>query len=174
MAEMMPDLSLVRRLKAKGRYEEAQRQLQAWLDADPENPRLLFEMAVVLDNQGLEDDAIPYYQAALSRDLNGAQRVEAYLGLGSSLRVVGRVFESYQVMSSAVEEYPQHLALKVFYALTLERMGNFGDAVTQLLNVVLECGKGDTLDAYRPALRYYREHRHDGVVRSAQPPQPEG
>ncbi len=157
-----PDLSLVRRLKAKGRYEEAARQLKAWLGADPENPLLLYEMALVLDNQGYEEQAIPYYQDALSRDLDPLHRVDALLGLGSSLRVVGRVGDSLQVLSQAIGEFPQHTALKVFYAVTLERMGNFGDAISKLLEVIVENGRGESLDQYRPTLRYLEKHRHDG------------
>ncbi len=161
MAEQVPDLSLVRRLKAKGRYEEAQRQLAIWLESDPDSPRLLFEMALVLDNQGREKDAISYYEAALAGDLDPAHRVDALLGLGSSLRVVGLTHDSHRVMAGAVEEFPHHVGLKVFYALTLEQMGNFGDAISLLLDIIADSGRAESLDAYRPALRYYRDHRHD-------------
>ncbi len=161
MAEQVPDLSLVRRLKAKGRYEEAERQLAVWLEGDPDSPRLRFEMASVLDNQGREQDAIPYYEAALAGDLDPAHRVDALLGLGSSLRVVGRTHDSHRVMAGALEEFPHHLGLKVFYALTLEQMGNFGEAISLLLDIITESGKAESLDAYRAGLRYYRDHRHD-------------
>ncbi|WP_243239258.1 tetratricopeptide repeat protein [Sulfobacillus harzensis] len=161
MAERVPDLSLVRHLKAKGRYEEAERQLRIWLDEDPENPRLVFEMAVILDNQGREAEAIDFYQSALDGDLDGAHRIDAMIGLGSSLRVVGRVLESYQVLEKAHHEYPHHMALAVFYALTLEQMGNYGEAISTLLQVIAETGREESLDVYRPAIRYYRDHRHD-------------
>lgn len=162
MAERVPDLSLVRHLKGKGRFEEAERQLAVWLNEDPDNPRLLFEMAVLLDNQAREAEAIPYYESALAGDLDRVHRVDAYIGLGSSLRVVGRIQESYQVLQRALEEYPHHMALKVFASLTAERMGNFGDAMQGLLDVIVECGRDATLDDYRPAIRFYRDHRHDG------------
>lgn len=158
----MPDLSLVRRLKAKGRYDEAQRQLEGWLRADPENPLLLYEMALVLDNQGHEMQAIPFYQDALKRDLDKLHRVDAMVGLGSSLRVAGRIHESYEVLFEASKEFPHHTVVPVFLAMTLERMGNYGDAISTLLQVIAETGRGETLDQYRPALRYLTIHRHDG------------
>jgi tetratricopeptide (TPR) repeat protein len=162
MADGVPDLSLVRHLKSRGRWDEARLRLEAWLEVDPENPRLLYEMALVLDNQGREDEAITYYQQALAGDLDQVHRVDAELGLGSSLRVVGRVYESFQVLQEAIVRHPDHLALKVFFAFTLERMGNYGDAVTQLLDVILKSGRSDSLDVYRSAMRYARDHRHDG------------
>lgn len=164
MAEMVPDLSLVRHLKSRGRLDEARLRLEAWLNADPQNPRLLYEMAVVLDNQGREDEAILYYQRALSGDLDQVHRVDATVGLGSSLRVVGRVHESFQVLSNALKAYPDHLALKVFLALTLERMGNYGDALSELLDVIVESSRSESLDLYRPAIKYSRDHRHDGKL----------
>lgn len=161
LAERVPDLSLVRHLKIKGRYEEAERQLAVWLSEDPDNPRLLFEMALILDNQGREAEAINYYQSALAGELDGAHRIDALIGLGSSFRVVGRVFESHQVLAEARREYPGHAALDVFYALTLEQQGNYGDAIGTLLSLITETGREASLDEYRTAIRYYRDHRHD-------------
>lgn len=132
-----------------------------WLQEDQENPRLLFEVALVLDNQGREAEAIPYYERALAGDLDRTHQIDAYIGLGSSLRVVGRIHESRQIMERALQQFPRHLALQVFYAFTLERIGNFGDALSLLLDVILESAKEESIDAYRPALRYYRNHRHD-------------
>jgi tetratricopeptide (TPR) repeat protein len=162
MEAKTPDLSLVRRLKAKGRYQEAERRLGIWLKEDPENPRLLLEMAELLDNQGREAEAIAYYEEALGHGLDPLHRAEAYAGLGSSLRVVGRINDSHAVLSRAVDEFPQHLALKVFLALTLEQQHNFGQALDQLLEVIVAGVQDPTLEPYRAVFQYYRSHRHDG------------
>lgn len=156
-----PDLSLVRHLRGKGRFQEAERQLQEWLKSDPDNPRLLLEMAIVLDNQGAEAKAIEYYEKSLNKGLSQAYRLDALIGLGSSLRVVGRVRESHTVLSQAVQEFPQDDAAPVFYALTLEKMGDFGSAITALLDVILRVGGSPSLNKYYPSLRYYRDYRHD-------------
>ncbi len=168
MAGTDPDLSLVRRLKAKGRYEEALHQLEAWLTADPDNPILLYEMASGLDNQGLEDRAIPYYRRALDAGLDPVHRVDCLVGLGSSLRVVGRIQESHAVLKQGMKEYPHHLALKVFYALTLEKMGDYGDAIFELLDVIAKPDRQDSLNLYQRAILYYRDHRHDFVGKGTQ------
>lgn len=161
MANKEPDLSLVRRLKAKGRHEEAIHQLSVWLEGDPTNPILLYEMALALDNQGRESEAIPYYQNALKAGMDPMHQLHAIIGLGSSLRVVGRLAESHQVLEDGLNQYPGDDALRVFLSLTEERMGNYGDAIGLLLDVIVHSGQSDQLALYRPAIRHYRQARHD-------------
>ena len=173
MAAIDPDLSLVRRLKAKGRYDEALAQLDAWLSGDPDNPILAYEMAATLDNQGRELEAIPYYQKALLGELDRLHRVDAIVGLGSSLRVVGRIRESFSVLAAGRQEFPRNQALQVFYALTLERMGNFGDAVSELLDVIAASACEESLDLYRTAIRHCRDHRYDGPAPAKSEPGPQ-
>ncbi|AEJ38923.1 chloramphenicol acetyltransferase [Sulfobacillus acidophilus TPY] len=158
---MEPDLTLVRHLKAKGRFEEAQAQLQQWLAEDPANPRLLWEMAVLLDNQNKEADAVLYYQRAIELGLDRMHLADAYLGWGSSLRVVGRYSESRQVLERGIAEFPHHAGLKVFHALTLWTLDNYGDAFGELLEVIVKTAADETLEPYRATLAYYRDHWRD-------------
>lgn len=152
---------MVRHLKAKGRFDEAQQQLEGWLAEDPEDARLLFEMASLLDNMGKEDEAIPYYQKAIAHELDKAFLPEAYLGLGSSLRVVGAYYRARVTLEKASELFPKHEGIHVFLALALYSDGNPGDAMRELLGVVLRSSRGSSIEPYRRALTYYRDHLHD-------------
>lgn len=153
-----PDLTMIRHLKSKGRYEEARDQLAIWLEADPDNPRLVLEMGFTLDNLGDEVHAIPFYERALALGLDPADRPDAYIGLGSSLRVTGRTWDSRKVFERALGEFSDHPGIRVFYALTLYQDGNASDAVRQLLDVMLREVVHPDFVPYRQSLRYYRDH----------------
>ncbi len=161
----VPDLSMIRHLKSKGRFEEARDQLAIWLESDPENPRLVVEMAFTLDNLGDEAAAIPYYEKALELGLDPTQRPDAYIGLGSSLRVVGRTWAARQLLEKGLEEFAQHPAMRVFYALALFQDHNAGDAFRQLLDVTLREVSSPEFTPYRRALMYYRDHLNESWPR---------
>lgn len=155
-----PDLSMVRHLKAHGRHEEAYHLLTEWLIKDPENPRLIAEMAFVLDNMGREAEAIPYYQKVIAQ-LDRPIVEEVYIGLGSSLRVMGRVAESYAVLAAGRKKFPKNQALEVFLALSQFSQHNYGDAMRSVMNVLLHSTAGKWIEDYRPTLEFYRDHLGD-------------
>lgn len=157
-----PDLSIVRHLKSRGRHLEARDLLAAWLESDADNPRLLVEMAFVLDNLGLEEEAVGYYERSIERGLGPPWLADAYVGLGSSLRVLGRIWDSRQVLETGLKKFPAHPGMKVFHALTLYADNNAADAVRGLLDVLLEEMRHEDLVSYRQAIQYYREHLNDG------------
>lgn len=65
---MSSSLSLSQ-LKTQGRYQEATALALRQLTAEPEAAMLHFQLACLYDVQGLEQQAIPCYLAALARDL---------------------------------------------------------------------------------------------------------
>jgi hypothetical protein len=78
-----------------------------------------FERACAHDAAGEEAQAIPHYERALAGGLPAEVKPRAQLGLGSSLRNVGRVAEAVAVLEAAVREHPTDAALKSFLALAL-------------------------------------------------------
>lgn len=152
---------MVRHLKAKGRYEEARAQLDAWLHQDPDNPRLLLEMAETLDAMGRESLALGYYRRAIAEGLDRAFLLDAYLGLGANLRLMGRYFEARQVLERAAREFPDSQATRVLLALVLYGDGNAGDAIRGLLDVILTYADQPDLRRYRHAILYLKDHLHD-------------
>ena len=77
------------------------------------------EQAFAYDREGQEAEAIPHYERAISAGLDDDQLAKALLGLGSSLRNVGRVEESIRVLEGAVERFQDDRALPVFLAFSL-------------------------------------------------------
>jgi tetratricopeptide (TPR) repeat protein len=88
------------------------------------------------DAKGEEAEAIPKYERALALGLEGEERRGALVGLGSSLRNVGRHADSIKVLEAAVKEHPTDPSLPSFLALSLYSAGRGGEAVALLLELV--------------------------------------
>ena len=105
------------------------------------------------DRWGEEAEAIPLYERALALGLAPEDRMSALLGLGSSLRNVGRHREAVSTLRAAVAEFPDHTALRTFLALALYSHAEYDDAVATLLDLVL---RHAPLEGYGVALADYR------------------
>jgi tetratricopeptide (TPR) repeat protein len=113
-----------------------------------------YQRACGYDAAGEEAEAIVHYERALTLGLAGADRRGAQLGLGSSLRNVGRHGEAIGVLETALEEYPGDAALGAFLALALHSAGRSGDALGALLDVVV---RHSPVGGYARALSEYRK-----------------
>jgi tetratricopeptide (TPR) repeat protein len=114
------------------------------------------ERAFEYDRDGAEAEAIPHYERAIAAGLSGEQLETALLGLGSSLRNVGRVDESVSVLEDACRRFPDHQALPVFLAFSLWSAGRRSEALALLAR---RAGEGS---GYERAIREYA----DGIERS--------
>lgn len=77
------------RLREAGQQEEARRILLDLAAAAPDNAQVNFQAALVHDALGHEQEAVPFYEAALAHGLDGADAAGALLGLGSTYRALG-------------------------------------------------------------------------------------
>ena len=114
-----------------------------------------FDEACTHDRAGREAEAIPCYETALAEGLSDPERPRALLGLGSSLRNVGRHDDAVAVLRGAVADYPRHAALRFFLALALRSAGHEQEAFRTLGEIV---GDEAGLDGYDRAVAYYLEH----------------
>jgi hypothetical protein len=73
-------------------------ELVAELPAD--HPLALFERACAQDSTGHSDLAVPLYQQALDRGLDGMRRRRAIVQMSSSLRNTGRVQEAVALLTA--------------------------------------------------------------------------
>lgn len=134
---------------------DGRRALLALLDADPHDPRLRYEWASALDRDGVSDEAVPAYRKALGDGLVEPHRHRAMIGLGSSLRVLGRPDEAVGVLSQVVVERPDSAAAQGFLALALLDAGRPTTAVRGLIeSLVAHAGAPDDV-AFAPALLAY-------------------
>ncbi|GMB08770.1 tetratricopeptide repeat protein [Thermolongibacillus altinsuensis] len=123
---------------------------------EADNPFVQLEIGLTLDSMGKEQDAIPYYERALSLGLPAEQRCITLLCLGSSLRNVRQLEHSKQILKSAIDEFPNHIGIRCFYALTQYSAGEYGESVHTLINAILLLSP-ESVKPFARVLQYYAE-----------------
>ncbi|AWQ49089.1 tetratricopeptide repeat protein [Serratia marcescens] len=151
----MPTSLFLSQLKTQGRYQEATALALRQLAAEPEAAMLHFQLACLYDVQGLEQQAIPCYLAALARDLPPAQRRQAWLGLGSTYRALEEYPASLRAFDAGLTEFPQANELMLFRAMTLYNLGESKRAVSDLLLLLAETSSDPDIRGYQRAIRHY-------------------
>ena len=71
MTDLAKTIDEVRALRGDGHFDGALALLSQVLRTDPENARILYEIACTFDPQGKELDAIPFYERAIATGLAG-------------------------------------------------------------------------------------------------------
>ncbi|MDR6865036.1 tetratricopeptide repeat protein [Phycicoccus sp. 3266] len=131
---------------------EAARSLR---DRRPEDPRLVYEYASALDAADRESEAVVAYRAALSGGLREPHRHRARIQLASSLRNTGQAEAAYDLLTELESERPGSAAVAAFRALAAFDCGRPGEAVADLLEVLLHHAGDDDTQGYRGALSRY-------------------
>ena len=103
-----------------------------------ENPIAKFELACAYDSTSNEQLAAPLYRESLSLGLNGLRRRRATIQLASTLRNLGKISESIELLRAEKENYSDELndAVDGFLALSLYSMGNHCEALSIVLKAL--------------------------------------
>jgi Flp pilus assembly protein TadD len=144
-------------LNREGRENEALELAVSLVERYPEDPRSHFEYAGVLDYQGREVDAVAPYRRAQALGLSGDDLPRLYVQLGSTLRNVGQLEEAARFLAEGRQRFPDHAAIRVFYALALVSAGRCPEAAVMLLELVTEQSSSIDLDGYDRVLRQYTD-----------------
>jgi hypothetical protein len=144
-------------LRESGELEQALPLLVELREELPDDPQVAIQTAWVHDSLGLEDEAVPHYEAALAGGLPDDQARGAYLGFASTLRTMGRDADSERVFREGLERFPDFLPLRVFYAMLEYNLGRPRDAVRALIEVLLAATEDPTILRYRRSLGGYAE-----------------
>jgi hypothetical protein len=113
--------------------------------------------AYALDRVGREAEAVVHYDAAYRMGGPSSDRGGFLLGYGSTLRNVGRLEDSLEVLTAATAELPDDQALRCFLALTLHGLGRHAEAMATMLEVALALRDGSpSISRYSRALGEYR------------------
>jgi tetratricopeptide (TPR) repeat protein len=150
------DATLARavRLRSGGEAERARELLLALAERYPSDATVAYQTAWAHDVLGLEAEAVPFYERALGLD-GLADRHGAFLGLGSTYRVLGRRDDSLATLRRGLEEFPGDAALTAFLAMTLYDVGEYREAVRGLLTVL---AAGGQVRGYDRAIAYYADN----------------
>src|SRR3954464_6254500 len=92
----------------------------------PNDALALAERGGARDSVGLEEDAVPFYRAALAAGLDDARRGQVVIQLASTVRNLGRPDESLELLSAEFAGQPDHPladAATAFAALALASAG---------------------------------------------------
>jgi len=145
------------KLRAKDRHEEARQLLVKLAVEFPTNPVVQYKTACIHDFLGLEQDAIPYYHAAIENDLPGDDLRGAYLGLGSTYRTLGKYEESKKTLLEGLSRFPDAKEMKIFLAMTLYNLGENHEAVSSLLKIIVATAPDAEIKNYERAIRFYAD-----------------
>ncbi|MFD0019665.1 tetratricopeptide repeat protein [Streptomyces sp. NPDC058382] len=151
------DEALARAVRLRERKDpRAHERLLSLAARYPQDSVIAYQTAWSHDSLGLEEEAVPFYERALAGPgLCAEDRHGAFLGLGSTLRVLGRYEEARAVLGRGLEEYADDASLLTFLAMTLYNVGESREAVRTLLLVTAATGADPRLQAYRPAIEHY-------------------
>jgi cyanophycin synthetase len=119
--------------------------------------RAAYDRACACDREGLEAEAIPHYEDALRLGLDEELVPGALLGLGSSLRNVGRQAESVELLTDACERFPDDAALRLFRALSLASAGRCDEALGDTILLAAARIDAPEIHRYRRALDAYAQ-----------------
>ena len=115
------------------------------------------------DRAGREAEAIPEYEEALQLGLDDELTPGALLGLGSSLRNVGRAAHAVEVLDEACRRFPKHGGLRLFRALALASADRCDEGLGEAVRVAAERIETADVRGYRRALELYADELARGA-----------
>ena len=165
LAEAIQLREMGRAKQDQAMLQEARRLLLELVAVYPGEAEITYQTAIVHDNLGLGREAIPFYAQAIEQGLSGPdtatklmQRERAFLGLGSTYRVLGEYQKAEETLHRGLAEFPQSRALQVFLAMALYNTQKHKEAMEMVLTNLLETTSDETLQYYKRGLLYYASH----------------
>ncbi len=125
------------------------------LDAKfPNVAEINYQLAWTCDVHGRAAEAVPYYEKAIALGLPPNELSGALIGLGSSLRTLGQLDRSAEVLRSGQVQFPDNPEFAVFLALTLHASGQSKEALRLALETLCDTTEDPGLTAYQRAIRH--------------------
>ncbi len=155
MSSLVEEQQRALNMIAAGDWEGARPILVKLCQEYPEDASLQYRTACAHDTLGLEKEAVPFYEAAIRLGLAGEELQGAYVGLGSTYRLLGEFAKSIEVLLAGSQKFPNSQVLKIFEAMTLHESGRHNLAVAMLLHCVADKPGDHTVALYRRAIQQY-------------------
>lgn len=116
------------------------------------------------DREGLEAEAVTYYDAAWKLGVPDPERSAFLVGYGSTLKNVGRLAESAARLNDAMAYSAVNHPARAFLALTQLRAGDAERAMATMIELLLETGSQESgIIRYRKALTFYADELKSGT-----------
>jgi len=149
-----PELDAIVGARAHGQSREILPRLKS-LDARfPNVAEINFQLAWTCEVLDRAADALPHYEKAIALGLPPNELSGALLGLGSTLRVLGQLDRSAEVLRSGQSQFPDNPEFAVFLALTLHAQGQHAAALRLALDTLCDTTENPGLTAYQRSIRH--------------------
>lgn len=123
----------------------------------PEDAYINYQCAWSFDSLGEEAAAVPYYEKAINGNLDPLDLENAYLGLGSTYRTIGKFEKSEETFLKGISLFPNNQALQVFYAMTLYNLAEHQHAMSILLEIITKTPTDSSVLMYQEAINFYAD-----------------
>lgn len=154
MSAWREELDAIVGARAHGQAGEIFPRLQKLDAKHPNIAEINYQLAWTCDVLERAADALPYYEKAITLGLPPNELSGALIGLGSTLRVLGQLERSAEVLRSGQTQFPDNPEFAAFLALTLHKLGKSAEALRLALNTLCETTDDPGLTAYQRALRH--------------------
>jgi tetratricopeptide (TPR) repeat protein len=145
-------------LRRRGNAEQAYEMLAALAEHCPDDADVAYQTAWTCDTLGREAEAAPHYERALHPDgLSAEDRLGAFVGLGSTYRVLGEFDLALPTLRRGLVEFPDDAGLQTFLAMALYNTGEAKESVATLLRVLTSTSADAQVQRYATAIRYYAD-----------------
>jgi tetratricopeptide (TPR) repeat protein len=140
--------------RAHGQSREILPRLQALDERHPNVAEINFQLAWTCDVLERAAEALSYYEKAIALGLPPNELSGALIGLGSTLRQLGRLERSAEVLRSGQVQFPDNPEFAVFLALTRHEQGRAAEALQLVLETLCATAEDPGLTAYQRAIRH--------------------
>lgn len=138
-----------------GKVQQVLGQLKDLNRRFPNVAEINYQLAWTCDVLGHEAEALTFYEKAIALGLPENELSGALIGLGSTLRNLGQLERSAEVLRSGQAQFPDNREFDVFLALTLHDLGRHGEALKLALEALCDTTEDPGLTAYQRTLRHY-------------------
>jgi tetratricopeptide (TPR) repeat protein len=140
--------------RAHGQSREILPRLKSLDERNPNVAEINFQLAWTCDVLDRAGDALPYYEKAIALGLAPNELSGALIGLGSTLRTLGQLDRSAEVLRSGQLQFPDNPEFAVFLALTLHQQGSHGASLRLALETLCATSEDPGVTAYQRAIRH--------------------
>ena len=154
MSAWREELDAIVGARAHGQLEEILPRLQKLDGRHPNVAEINYQLAWTCDVLDRAKEALPYYEKAIALGLPPNELSGALLGLGSTLRNLGKLERSAKVLHSGKTQFPDNPEFGIFLSLTLYQQGKHAEAMQLVLNTLCDTTDDPGLTAYQRAIRH--------------------
>jgi tetratricopeptide (TPR) repeat protein len=140
--------------RAHGQFAAIFPRLKSLDERYPHVAEINYQLAWTADTLGRLAEALPYYEKAVALGLPPNELSGALIGLGSTLRSLGQLERSAEVLRSGKLQFPDNAEFDAFLALTLHAQGQHSAALQLVIETLCATTEDPGLTAYQRALRH--------------------